>query len=320
MDIITTQQLNKTFDRHIKTGWFKKEKQPFVAVNNIDLNIQSGEKVAFIGPNGAGKSTTLKMLTGILQPTSGKATVAGHTPWKDRKKLAYEIGAVFGQRSQLWPNIDIAKALEIVGYIYDLDKATIERRIAQLSEMLEIEDLLQQTAKSLSLGQRMRCEIAVSLLHKPKIILLDEPTIGLDVNAKASLRDHLKTMANEEETTIMLTSHDTGDIEEICDRVIMINHGQIVIDKNINELKGDFESRKFLTLITEEAEPKIDLPDVEIIEQKQHKIVLGINRNNASLRETIASAMSQINVQDMTIENAPLEKIIQDLYARGTET
>lgn len=317
MSIITASKLNKTFDQHIKKGWFKKENRPFIAVNDIDINIQPGEKVAFIGPNGAGKSTTLKMLTGILHPTSGTATVAGYNPWQERKKLAYEIGAVFGQRSQLWPNISIAKALEIVGYIYDLDKTTIQNRISQLSEMLEIENLLQQTAKSLSLGQRMRCEIAVSLMHKPKIILLDEPTIGLDVNTKASLRDHLKTMAREEDTTIMLTSHDTGDIEEICDRVIMINHGQIVIDKNINSLKSDFDRRKILTLITEEAEPSLSFIGVEIIEQKPHKIVLGINRENTSLKETISKAMNTLNVQDLTIENAPLEKIIQDLYNRA---
>lgn len=312
--MIRVEKLNKTFDQTRRTGWFKKETSQFVAVDNIDLNIEAGERVAFIGPNGAGKSTTLKMLTGILHPTSGTAEIAGFDPWKQRQKLAYEIGAVFGQRTQLWPNLPIEKSLVLAGHIYDLDGAVITKRIAYLRELLRIEDLMQQSAKSLSLGQRMRCEIALSLIHSPKLILLDEPTIGLDVNAKASLREHLQSMAQHEETTIMLTSHDTGDIEEICDRVIMINHGRIVLDKPLSALKNDFDRRKFLTFITDEVEPSVSIDGVEIVEVGPHKITLSIDRDSTSLRQTIVQAMEALNVQDMTIENAPLEKIIQELY------
>ena len=304
--IVDVKHLAKRFDR--------KKGESFTAVDGIDFSIAAGERVAFIGPNGAGKSTTLKMLTGILYPSDGQATVAGFTPWEQRQKLAYEIGIVFGQRSQLWYHLPVRDSFDLIGKIYDVPVTDYQKRLAHIVEVLQIGDLVGQTVKSLSLGQRMRCEIAASLLHKPKILFLDEPTIGLDVTAKALLREHLKDLADTEETTIMLTSHDTGDIEEICDRVILINHGQILLDKPLRELRSEFLTKKEITLITDEEDPQINLEGAEIVGRDRHRITLSVDQSKYPINRVVAQALQALSVRDISIENAPLETIIRHLY------
>ncbi len=304
--IVDVKHLTKRFDR--------KKGESFTAVDGIDFSIAAGERVAFIGPNGAGKSTTLKMLTGILYPSGGMATVAGFTPWEQRQKLAYEIGIVFGQRSQLWYHLPVRDSFDLIGKIYDVPDTDYQKRLAHIVDVLQIGDLVGQTVKSLSLGQRMRCEIAASLLHKPKILFLDEPTIGLDVTAKALLREHLKDLADTEETTIMLTSHDTGDIEEICDRVILINHGQILLDKPLRELRSEFLTKKEITLITDEEDPQINLEGAEIVGRDRHRITLSVDQAKYPINRVVAQALQALSVRDISIENAPLETIIRHLY------
>jgi ABC-2 type transport system ATP-binding protein len=240
--IVHVQGLTKTFRRS--------DGRVFTAVDHIDFGIDAGERVAFIGPNGAGKSTTLKMLTGLLYPSSGSARVAGFVPWAERSRLAYEIGIVFGQRSQLWYHLRVRDSFALLGKIYGLDAGTYRARTAELAEVLRIGDLLESPVKSLSLGQRMRCEIAAALLHRPKILFLDEPTIGLDVTAKALLREHLKHLAEAEDTVIVLTSHDTGDIEEICARVILVNHGRVLLDQPLATLRSTLLREQRLPLET----------------------------------------------------------------------
>ncbi len=305
--VIEVRKLSKEFKLQ--------NKESFVAVDAIDFSVSAGECVAFIGPNGAGKSTTLKMLTGILYPSSGEARVVGFTPWEQRQKLAYEIGIVFGQRSQLWYDLPVKDSFNLIGKIYDVTNVELTKRVSHLVDILRIDHLIEQPVKSLSLGQRMRCEIASSLLHKPKILFLDEPTIGLDITAKALLREHLKHLADAEDTTIILTSHDTGDIEEICDRVILINHGKILIDKPLKDLRSEFLSSKLITLVTDEENSEADFTGAKIVARQRHRLTISVDQTAYPVNEVVSEALRTLSVRDLSIENAPLEEIIRDLYA-----
>lgn len=207
------------------------------AIEGISFRIAAGERVAFIGPNGAGKSTTLKILAGILYPTSGHVSVCGLVPWRDRHELGFTIGTVFGQRSQLWYQLAPRDTLELLARVYELPRALWRARLDALVHAFELAHLLDRPVRQLSLGERMRCEIAASLLHAPRVLFLDEPTIGLDVTAKATIRELLSRRSREEGTTLLLTSHDSGDIEQVCDRVVIINRGRIVLDATVAELK-----------------------------------------------------------------------------------
>jgi ABC-2 type transport system ATP-binding protein len=303
--IVDVKGLTKRFHRS--------RRETFTAVDHIDFSIEPGERVAFIGPNGAGKSTTLKMLTGLLYPSSGSARVAGFVPWTERRRLAYEIGIVFGQRSQLWYHLRVRDSFELLAKIYGIDARLYRARAAHVAEVLRIGDLLEAPVKSLSLGQRMRCEIAAALLHRPKILFLDEPTIGLDVTAKALLREHLKHLAESEDTVILLTSHDTGDIEQICARVVLVNHGRILLDKPLETLRSSFLREKRITLVTEEEEPEA-FPGATVVERGRHRLTLAVDAAEHSVGKIVAAALGRLAVRDLTIENAPLEAIIRDLY------
>ena len=209
------------------------------AVNNISFDVNEGEMLAFIGPNGAGKSTTIKMLTGILYPDEGSIRVLDIDPTKQRKKLAYEIGTVFGQKEQLWMHLTPYDNFKFFGAIYDLSDKETEERINELSGLFNLDDFINTPVRNLSLGQRILCEITASLIHKPKILFLDEPTIGLDPVVKESIRKLIKKMNKEYNTTIFLTSHDISDIEKLCKRVIIVNHGKIVLDDSLKNLKKE---------------------------------------------------------------------------------
>ncbi|MDD9945388.1 MAG: ATP-binding cassette domain-containing protein, partial [Myxococcales bacterium] len=208
-------------------GLLVSRKHQVRAVSDVSFSIQQGERVAFVGPNGAGKSTTLKMLTGILYPSAGSARVGGMVPWQQRRRLAYRMGAVFGQRSQLWYHLPAHDTFELLCRIYDQDPAEYRRRRGALVEAFAIGPHLHKPVRQLSLGQRMRCEIVASLLHAPEVVFLDEPTIGLDVSAKATIRDLVREQSERDGRTIMLTSHDTGDMERVCERVIVIHEGRL---------------------------------------------------------------------------------------------
>jgi ABC-2 type transport system ATP-binding protein len=284
------------------------------AVNSISFSIQAGERVAFIGPNGAGKSTTLKMLSGIMTPTSGAAQVAGLVPWQDRKALAYHIGLVFGQRSQLWYHLPVRHSFELLGKIYGLSSQTYQTQLALLEKNFSLTDLLDKPVKSLSLGQRMRCEIAASLIHDPKILFLDEPTIGLDVTTKAELREHLKQINAQHGTTIILTSHDTDDIEQICDRVILINHGEKLIDAPLQDVRNRYLKKKQLRFVTEEETPHIILPDHVISQSENHVLTVELDPDQVSLPAVISQIMQELNIKDMSIHDRDLEDVIRMIY------
>ena len=309
--IVDVKDLTKRFDRG--------KGDSFTAVDQIGFSISPGERVAFIGPNGAGKSTTLKMLTGILYPTSGSALVSGFVPWSQRSRLAYEIGIVFGQRSQLWYHLKVGDSFEVLAKIYGVGAEDYRERIGHIAEVLQIRELIDRPVKSLSLGQRMRCEIAAALLHRPKILFLDEPTIGLDVTAKALLREHLKHLAEAEDTVILLTSHDTGDIEEICGRVILINHGRILLDKPLEDLRSAFLTTKQITLVTEEETPVWEETDgVTVVERGRHRLTLSVDVAGHAVEKVVAQALESLTVRDLTIENAPLDDVIRGLYGEKT--
>ncbi len=300
---------------HLTRRFARRGAPDFVAVDDVSFTIVPGERVAFIGPNGAGKSTTLKMLTGILTPSAGTARVAGFVPWEARTRLAREIGIVFGQRSQLWAHLPVRDSFSVLAKIYGVERDVAARRMAELVAILRLESFLDQSVRSLSLGQRMRCEIAASLVHAPRILFLDEPTIGLDVTARALLREHLKTLSDSSGTTILLTSHDTGDIEGICDRAILVNHGRVMLDKPLKDLRAGFFAHRQIGFITAEESPRGDFgAGVEIVETAPHRLTLSVDTARAPVEKVVAQALRDFTVQDLSIENAPLERIIMDLY------
>lgn len=303
-EIIKVEQLTKKFKIQKKTSgfknFFKSEYKNIIAVDKLSFAIKKGERVAFIGPNGAGKSTTIKMLSSILYPTSGTAEVMGMTPWDNRKKLSYNIGTVFGQRSQLWYNLPVQDSFALLGKIYDIDEIKFKRRLSKLVKLFEIRDLLTHPTCSLSLGQRMRCEIVASLIHNPQVLFLDEPTIGLDVTAKEIIRNLIKKQALEEETTLLLTSHDTDDMEKVCDRVIIINKGKLIFDNTINKLKDSYLSKKYMEVTSESGE----------------KIKTEVNTKETPVKKALEELMKKYHVVDMTVENPPMEEIIKEIYRR----
>lgn len=325
--VILTNNLTKTFDirtpivnpsfiKNIKQ-FFKPTYKEIVAVNKISLAISKGERVAFIGPNGAGKSTTIKMLSSILYPTTGEVEVLGLTPWKNRRKLSYHIGTVFGQRSQLWYHLPVTDSFMLLGKMYNIATNTFKSRLNHLVKIFEINDLLTQTTKSLSLGQRIRCEIVASLLHKPKILFLDEPTIGLDVTAKSIVRDLLKKQALEEETTLLLTSHDTDDMETVCQRVIIINKGEIIFDNSVHALKTGYIKKKYINLHTTEQIATIQLPGVNIIKTTALQTNLEVDITKTTIQTVAATILQKHSINDLTIEDPPMEEIIKAIYAKS---
>lgn len=252
MNIIEVKNLNKQFkikekDKGIKgsiKSIIKPKYRTINAVNDISFTVEKGEILAFIGPNGAGKSTTIKMLTGILYPTSGEIIVNGINPSEERKKLAYKIGTVFGQKEQLWMHLTPYDNFKFFGAIYDIPKKEVEDTIEELTNTFELSEFINTPVRNLSLGQRIRCEIVASLIHKPEILFLDEPTIGLDPVVKENIRKLIKKMNKELGTTIFLTSHDIGDIEKLCKRVIIVNKGKIIMDDKMNNLKYHYLDKK----------------------------------------------------------------------------
>lgn len=303
-NIIEVNQLTKKFklkknNSGLRSLFFPEYKN-ITAVDKITFNIKKGERVAFIGPNGAGKSTTIKMLSSILYPTSGTALIKGVIPWENRKKIAGDIGTVFGQRSQLWYNLPIQDSFALMGKIYNMDEIAFKRRLSRLVNLFEIRDLLSHPTRSLSLGQRMRCEIVASLLHKPQILFLDEPTIGLDVTAKEIIRNLIKKQALEEETTLLLTSHDTDDMEKVCERVIIINKGKIIFDDSLDRLKQSYLSKKYIEITTDAGD----------------KIKKTVNTKDTPVKQALDEIVKKYHVTDITVENPPMEEIIKEIYKR----
>lgn len=300
-----------------KKSFFKREKMVKNAVDGISFSVEQGEALAFIGPNGAGKSTTIKMLTGILYPTSGDIKVLGFNPSMDRVKLSYQIGSVFGQKEQLWVHLTAMENFKFFGSIYDLKKDELNRRIDELATIFEIKDFMNQPVKSLSLGQRMKCEMVASLLHNPKMLFFDEPTIGLDPIAKETLRKLIKKINKELGTTIFFTSHDVGDIEEVCKRVIIINDGKIVLDDSMKNLKYHHLNKKIVEVNLKNPVKIEEKDGIKIIKSKDTLYKIEVDMNKTSMDE-LMSLFKADDLQDITISSEPLEEIIKEIY-RGKD-
>lgn len=290
------------------------------AVRNLSFEMEAGELLGFIGPNGAGKSTTIKILTGILFPSSGRVKVLGFVPWTERRQLAYHIGTVFGQRPQLWYHLPAIDTFALFGKIYEMDDRTTRRRISFLAEAFELKDLLETPVRKLSLGQRMRCEVAASLLHQPKLLLLDEPTLGLDVVAKQHIRDTIRRMNQLEGVGVLLTSHDAGDLEALCKRVIVINHGQIVYQDKVSALKRSFLTSKLVEVRYAEKIPfDFHIPGTETIKVAKERYGVKLRFDTSSTGvETVMAQLSAVGtLVDITISDPPLEEVIRLIYTRG---
>ncbi|MBR2712824.1 MAG: ATP-binding cassette domain-containing protein [Bacilli bacterium] len=283
------------------------------AVDNISFSIDSGEVVAFIGPNGAGKSTTIKMLTGILYKDSGSIEIMGINPEKDRKKLSYKIGTVFGQKEQLWIHLTPYDNFKFIGEIYDIPKLVVEKKIKEYTEMFELSDFINTPVRNLSLGQRIICEIVASLIYEPSILFLDEPTIGLDPVVKEKIRILIKRLNKEKKTTIFLTSHDISDIEKLCKRVIIVNDGKIVLDDTMENLKYHYLNKKIVEV---KMNSKVNLNDeegIKILKDKDYNLKIEVDTNKRKINDVI-NLLDVNNIIDINISNIPLENIISEIY------
>lgn len=319
---IEVKNLKKFFiTKHKEAGFvgslksiIRPKKKELTAVDNISFNVKKGEIVAFIGPNGAGKSTTIKILTGILFPTSGEVKVAGLVPWEKRKNLAYKIGCVFGQKPQLWYHLPAIDTFNLLSKIYDLDENAFKKRMNYLVNLFEIQDLIDVPVRKLSLGQRMKCEIVASLLHQPEILLLDEPTIGLDIIAKQKIRELIRELNKKEKVTILLTSHDTQDIEHLCRRIVIINHGRIVYDGDVESLNKEYLVNKIVSAKFEAPFSKISLNGVKIIRNEKYSSDFEIDTKKISIKEFIDYLIKKHEVLDINISGTPIEEVIAKIY------
>jgi ABC-2 type transport system ATP-binding protein len=300
------------------------------AVAGISFDVQPGEIVGYVGPNGAGKSTTIKMLTGILVPTSGEATVAGMTPWRDRKALARRIGVVFGQRTQLWWDLPLIESLDLLRHVYSVPAERHRANMEELRELLDLDPFLDTPVRQLSLGQRMRGDLAAALLHDPMILYLDEPTIGLDVVAKARVREFLQRINRERGVTVILTTHDLADVEHLCRRMMIIDHGRLIYDGGIEQIRRRFGTHRTLVV---DLEPPGDsgaeaatplVPDhmmedgrVSLMRSDGPRHWLRFDRERVNPAELIAAVAATYDVRDVAIEEPEIEDIVRRIYEQG---
>lgn len=289
--------------------WLFRKNTSVEVLKNIDFTIKEGEFVGYLGPNGAGKSTTIKLLTGILYPSSGSVRVLGFNPHKQRYQYAYKMGVVFGQRSLLEFDIPVIDSFLLYKAVYNMDAKVFENRLATFTKLLKLDELLHVPVRKLSLGQRMRCEIAASLLHNPRIIFLDEPTIGLDALAKQEIRGFLKEINKKEKVTIILTTHDMDDIEELCERVIFIDEGKIIFDGKIDDLKKKYITHKEISITYHEA---VTLPKEFGKSEKKENFVLKVKKENTS--RAIESLIKAGKIHDLMISEPRLEEIVRVIY------
>ena len=332
-NMIYVENLRKEFKKIIKEpglkgsvkALFKPKKEIITAVDDISFTVPKGEILGFLGPNGAGKSTVIKMLTGILMPTSGMCRINGQNPQKDRKNYVREIGVVFGQRTQLWWDLALRETYAVLKEIYQVPDEQYKKRMVFLNEVLELDDFITSPVRTLSLGQRMRADIAASLLHSPKVLFLDEPTIGLDVVVKENIRNAIRKINAEEGTTVILTTHDLADIEFLCERIVMIDKGKKVFDGGIAELKHNFGDVRTLEF------ELVNAPDFKLLDYHRRlkltqdeltserdgaKATVRFDTAKVSVEDIISYTLSTVHVKDLNIKDVEIEEIIKRLYRR----
>ena len=296
---------------------FKTRRGPVDAVAGIDFAVQAGEFVGYAGPNGAGKSTTVKMMSGILLPSAGRLEVLGMVPYRERKRLARHMGVVFGQRTQLWWDLPLAESFELVGHLYRIPAADRVARLRRLEEVLALGPLLEVPVRSLSLGQRMRAELAAAVLPTPRVLFLDEPTIGLDVEAKAAVRDFLRQLNRDEGTTVILTTHDLDDITRLCSRLMIIDHGRLIYDGTVEGLRTAYGTTRVLVVDLAEDEP-VQVPGAVLARAEGRRRWLEFARDEVSAAELIARLLAGHEVADLTLEEPDIEDIVRRIYRGET--
>jgi ABC-2 type transport system ATP-binding protein len=302
---------NAGFGEAVK-ALFKKEYTEIHALSNVSFKIDEGEMVGYIGPNGAGKSSTIKIMSGILTPDSGECVINGRTPWKERIDHVKDIGVVFGQRSQLWWDVPVVDSFELLKDIYKVNEVSFRKNLNELIELLDISEIIRTPARQLSLGQRMRCEITASLLHNPKILFLDEPTIGLDAVSKIAVRNFIKTINNERGTTVILTTHDMQDIEALTERILLIGKGKILLDGTLNQLKK--RNSKHKTLVVDYKGKRISaISGVRVTKDLDGHAELVVDTTILPVSQAIAIISSQVDVTDLSVMGATAEEMVVSL-------
>ncbi len=315
MPLIVAEGLERSFVVRKRAGRLRRQSAQVNAVAGLDFAIEAGEMVGYLGPNGAGKSTTIKMLTGILVPTGGRLEVAGLEPSKHRTELARRIGVVFGQRTTLWWDLPLRDSFVLLQRIYRTSPARHRANLAEYVELLDLGDLLDTPVRQLSLGQRMRGDITAALLHDPEILYLDEPTIGLDVVSKGRLREFLRTLNAERDTTLMLTTHDLQDIEALCRRVLVIDHGRLVFDGSLPDLHRAGGSARTLVVDLLDEAPPITVPGAQVRRIEGPRQWLSFPAD-ASAAPIVAAVAASYDVADLSIQEPTIEEVIKDLYQR----
>lgn len=320
--MIKVEGLNKTFRRVKRESGIRAAVKSFIkpqydevkALEDVSFHIPKGEIVGYIGPNGAGKSTTIKIISGIMVPDSGKCEILGRTPWKDRKNHVKNIGVVFGQRSQLWWDVPVMESFQLLRDIYKVSEKDYKENLELLIDTLDLKEFINAPVRQLSLGQRMRCEIGASLLHSPEILFLDEPTIGLDAVSKLAVRKFIKEINKEKQVTVILTTHDMSDIEALANRIILIGNGHVLMDGELEELKAKFSSSKTIKVDYKGAADKIDIPGTKIIKSTPGRIEMMMNPEVISASKLIGVLSEKLDIKDVCVENKPIDEIIVDMY------
>jgi ABC-2 type transport system ATP-binding protein len=312
--MIEVEDLRKQFV--VRRGRLRRERQIVHAVNGISFRVDQGELLGYLGPNGAGKSTTIKMLTGILVPSAGRVSVAGLEPSRKRIELARRIGAMFGQRIQLWWDLPLRDSFELLRHIYRVPAERHLKNLARFREVLDLDPFLETPVRQLSLGQRIRGELTAAMLHNPELLFLDEPTIGLDVVAKQRVRDFLVEINREDGVTVMLTTHDLGDIERLCSRLLVIDHGSLIWDGGIPELKERYGGERTLVVDLEEPAPPLEVPGAVVHRVDGPRQWL---RFKGSASELTARVAATAQLVDLQVAEPDIEEIVRRIYARPEE-
>lgn len=320
--MIEVRNLSKTFKvyHHRKGFWgtfanlFSRKHRIVQAVDNVSFTVTRGEIVGYLGPNGAGKSTTIKMLTGILVPSSGSVTVNGYIPHRQRKENAARIGVVFGQRSHLWFDLPVQESFELLRRIYRIPQAQYQRNVAMFDEMLELGAFFQTPVRQLSLGQRMRADIGAALLHNPDVLFLDEPTIGLDVVAKARIRQFIQQINAERQVTVVLTTHDLGDVEKLCNRVILIDDARLLFDGKLATLRGMLSKERLLRVDYAEDYPDVRVPHAQIMHREGTRVQYRFSPEEIRTAELIGTILEKFKIVDIAVQEPEIEELIQTVY------
>lgn len=320
--IITVHELRKHFkvNKHHRGGMgalrnlFTREVQLVRAVDGISFDVNAGELVGYLGPNGAGKSTTLKMLTGLLVPTSGELRANGHVPWRERKTYVARIGAVFGQRSTLWWDLPVIESLDLLQHIYRVEPVRFKRNLDEFIELLEMQPFINTPVRSLSLGQRMRADLCAALMHNPDLLFLDEPTIGLDVVAKERMRQFIRHVNRERGTTVLLTTHDLSDVEKLCERVIIIDHGKLVYDGALSTLRDRFGGKRELVVDFAEDYADVSIAGAEVASREGPQAVYRFEREAISASELISALSACFRIRDLSVREPDIEDTVRRIY------